>query len=230
MLKYIFLILLILVFLAELDRTYIIYHDPYDFYIKHFPYQIIYGIINIIIRDFIFLNKYKFESKHMANEIFLENNKNRIINEIKKVNIMKISKATYKVNTLLPKNESYRIIMFKKFNEINVNMLKIFPTIKEYIEKNENVKTCFMSIMSDKTIVDWHRGSTNIYLRHHFPLILDKNYDCHLEIYNDKIDYAKPFLFDDTHPHRLIKNDRKLRIVLISDIWNSYIFNLKSII
>ena len=39
-----------------------------------------------------------------------------------------------------------------------------------------------------------------------------------------KLFYDKPFLFDDTYPHKLQKNDDTKRVVLIIDIDNPYSF------
>lgn len=208
----------------EHDRTFYITHNPYNFYIKHFPQQIGYGIFNTYFRNI--NNTFLFKSNHMLHEYFLNIYHHKIKREIETsgADILKISIPTHSISPDLPKNDAYRIILFKKFNYVNIEMLTKFPSIQEYLGYNRNVKTCFLSIMNDKVLVDWHRGTTNLYLRHHYPIILHKNYECFLEIvYNNKkykIDYKNPFLFDDTYPHRLVKNDIHLRVVLISDITN----------
>lgn len=79
-----------------------------------------------------------------------------------------------------------------------------------------------MSIMNSKKCIPFHRGPYNGILRCHFPIHVDNPNKSYIQVMNKKLFYTKPFIFDDTYPHKLIKKDLGLRCVLILDIDNPY--------
>ena len=82
-----------------------------------------------------------------------------------------------------------------------------------------------MSIMESKKTIPYHRGPYNGLLRYHFPLVVDNNDDCYIKVLNKKYRYNKSFVFDDTHPHTLVKKNNLFRLVLIMDIDNPHTLN-----
>ena len=81
--------------------------------------------------------------------------------------------------------------------------------------------------MEKKIKIDYHKGPYNGVLRYHFPIIVEDIDKCYLEVLNKKIKYDSPFIFDDTFPHQLIKEDDTYKVVLIIDVDNPYSYYFK---
>lgn len=212
------IISLILFVLIELDRNYIIPHSLYTYYIQFFPKQLLFGIHNSIQRIITKQCIYKTDTMDLTR--FLQKNRKTMLKEF-----YKYRKATeimaHKTSTMLIKDKNYRYIFFKMENKLNKDNCKKFSSIQKLLSQHLNIKTCFLSIMYDKKTIPYHRGPYNGLLRYHFPLVVNSN-SSYLEVMGKKLNYSSSFMFDDTYPHKLVKSDNSLRIVLICDIENPY--------
>lgn len=215
------LIILILLIICELERNYIIPYNIYDFYIKKFPYQIGYSIYNFFFKYYSQKIVYNVSTKNF--NIFLLNNHDKLLQEFNKNINLNLTIKAHKLSNMIKKNNNYTYIRFKYNHETYHDNLNHFPVIKKLITQYKYIKTCFFSIMKSKIIIPYHRGSTNLVLRYHYPLIVKDVNLCYLEVMGKKIYYDKPFAFDDTYPHMLVKSDNSLKVVLICDIDNRYI-------
>ena len=216
---FILFIIIFIFYLCELDRNFMIQYDFYSYYYNNFPKQILNGIHNSVYRLYEFrpqfdLNKFKFHK-------YLLNNKDKLLNEFNNVNKNKFEYA-HNTSKLLNENNSYKYLRIKFYNKIFENNLDHFDTLKTLLKKYNNIQTCFFSIMEKKINIPYHKGPYNGILRYHFPLIVQNTKNCYLEVLGKKFNYEKPFLFDDTFPHQLIKNDNSYKVVLIIDIDNPY--------
>lgn len=210
--------LFIILFLIESDRTYIIPHELYSYYIQFFPKQILYGIHNTLQR--LRTHKCIYNTDNIKLTKFLEKNKKNILNEFythrNKSEIM-----AHNTTTMLKKDKNYRYIFFKMENKLNKDNCSKFQCINNLLKLHPNIKTCFLSIMYNKKTIPYHRGPYNGLLRYHFPLIVKPN-SSYLEVMGRKLDYSSSFMFDDTYPHKFVKLDNSVRVVLICDIENPY--------
>jgi len=216
-----FFFFLFTIILTELDRNFIIRFSIINYYINNFPNRIIYGINNSINK--LFMKKYIFDHNILKFNKFLISNRRHIensFNESRRKNLKIEIVVSNKYSQLEPDNK-YRCIFFKLFNKNNDKNLEYFPIINTLLKNYKNIRNCFFSIMEHKKELSYHRGPDSGILRYHFPIIVKKN-SCYLEIMGKKMYNDKPILFDDTYPHKLVKNDDSLRVVLICDIDNPY--------
>ena len=218
----VFIIILIIV-LCEMDRNFMIKHKFYNYYFKHFPIQIYNGIHNSIFKLYCNKiiydpNKFKFHKYLIKNKI---NIRNEFINSNKKLQVF-----AHDTTNMLKKDLSYKYVQFKIFNKIYKKNLDNFPAIQTFLTSFPNVRTCFYSIMTKPKIINYHRGPYSGIIRYHIPIIIDNPYNCYIEVLGKKkLYYNKSFMFDDNYPHKLVKKDNSLRVVLICDIDNPYSYH-----
>ena len=217
------LILFIIVFSCEFDRHYYINQSFRNYYFKDpFFKNICTGLYNAYNRTF-YENSYYIYSVHSLNfDKYLKNNKEKlkknflIFYENNKKN--KRIKNFNKISNVFGKTNEYYYIFFRFSGEDLSENINEFPIIKNIL-KNENIKTCFISIMNKEISIPYHKSPHTFYLRYHFPIIFDSNSDCYLEVMGKKLYYKNgSFMFDDSFPHKLEKKDNTFRAVLICDI------------
>lgn len=213
-LTFLFLILILL----EIDRNYIIPHNFYSYYIQFFPKQLLFGIHNTIQR--LITKQYIYDTDKLELTGFLQKDRETILKDFYKYrNETEIMAHT--TTNMLTQDENYRYVFFKMENKLNNQNCSKFKSIEELLKKNHNIKTCFLSIMYDKKIIPYHRGPYNGLLRYHYPIVVKPN-SSYLEVMGNKLNYSSSFMFDDTYPHKFVKLDNSIRIVLICDIENPY--------
>ena len=216
---FILFIIIFIFYLCELDRNFMIQYNFYSYYYENFPRQILNGIHNSIYR--LYEHRPQFDLNNFKFHKYLLNNKDKLLSEFNNVNKNKFEYA-HNTSKLLNENNSYKYLRIKFYNKIFENNLDHFDTLKILLKKNNNIQTCFFSIMEKKINIEYHKGPYNGILRYHFPLIVKNTENCYLEVFGKKFSYNEPFLFDDTFPHQLIKNDNSYKVVLIIDIDNPY--------
>ena len=221
----IILIFVIFIFLFETDRKFLIDYNFKSYYINNFPISLFNGFHNSIYR--LYENRIIFNPEDFNFHKFLIKNKQKIIDEYKVNKNKFLIDYAHDTSSLLDKNKSYKYIRFKFYKKIFNKNLNNLNTIKKLLIKYKNIKTCFFSIMEKKIKINYHKGPYNGVLRYHFPIIVKDINKCYLEILNKKIKYNKPFIFDDTYPHQLIKKDNTYKIVLIIDVDNPYSYYFK---
>ena len=210
--------LLIILILLEIDRNYIIPHNFYSYYIQFFPKQILFGLHNTIQRLITKQHTYKTDKMELTG--FLQKNRETILKDFYKYRHESEIMA-HNTTNMLAEDKNYRYIFFKMENKLNKQNCSKFKSIEQLLKKNHNIKTCFLSIMYDKKIIPYHRGPYNGLLRYHYPIVVKPN-SSYLEVMGNKLNYSSSFMFDDTYPHKLVKLDNSIRIVLICDIENPY--------
>jgi len=226
MLKILILILILIIFViicCEMDRCFYINYDFHEYYILNFPLRYIIAIHNTIYRlhqkNFVYsLKDYDFSN-------YIMKNKGQIYKEFKHCNLKKCIKYPHNIDPDFGIDKHYKWIIFKfddnHKKQINYN-LDCFPTIDLFLKKFKNVNTCILSIMDQRKIIDYHRAPYSGELRCHFPIYMNPDANCYLEVMDIKNDNRNAFMFDHTHPHRLIKKDDYLRVILIVDIDNPF--------
>ncbi len=117
-----------------------------------------------------------------------------------------------------------------------VNSTK-FPILSKLIE-NEDIYTCFFSVIEGEKKIHTHRGPYAGILRYHYTLFSNNDKNDYLKVKNKKLYWMekKGFLFDDTHYHKVSKKSGGTRVAIIIDIkrklpylldkLNTYILNL----
>ena len=221
----IIIILITLFFLCEIDRNFLIRYNFKSYYIDNFPIALLNGFHNSIYR--FYENRIIFNPEDFDFHKFLTENKKKIIKEFNTNKNKLISDYAHDTSPLLDKNESYKYIRFKFYKKIFEENVNNFEIIKQLLSKYQNIQTCFFSIMKKKIKIDYHKGPYNGVLRYHFPIIVEDIDKCYLEVLNKKIKYDSPFIFDDTFPHQLTKDDDTYKVVLIIDIDNPYSYYFK---
>lgn len=203
-----------------MDRNQYISHDIKKYYINFFPKQIFFGIHNTLYK--LSTNSYIYNTDNMIIDKYIKVKIPFIKKNFFKINLIKHTVYAHETTNMFEKNYSYKYITFKKFNKINHNNLNKFPYIKDIITKFPNIRTCFISIMSKSLTIPFHRGPYNGILRYHIPIYIKNPSQCYIQVLNTKLYYKNSFMFDDTYPHKLVKLDDELRVVLICDIDNPY--------
>ena len=217
----IFIVLIVLI-ICEIDRTRYISHRIDNYYIKNFPIQIYNGLHNTL---YTFLTKKyiyditKFEIYHYMKTHYLHVREDFFKNYNKKETITLFAHDT---TNMFEKDYNYSYIQFKQFNIKHLQNIIKFPSIQMLLKKFTNIRTAFISIIKSPKVIPFHRGPYNGVLRCHFPIFVDNPTDSYIQVMDKKLFYNKPFIFDDTYPHKLVKNDKGTRVVLILDIDNPY--------
>ena len=158
---YIFLII-IFFFLIELDRTYIIPHSLYSYYIQFFPKQLLYGIHNTLQR--LTTDQYIYNTDNIELTKNLEKNRKTILKEFYKYRNQSEIMA-HNTSSMLTNDKNYRYIFFKMENKLNKDNCTKFSSIQKLLLQHSNIKTCFFLIMYDKKTIPYHRGPYNGLLR-----------------------------------------------------------------
>jgi aspartyl/asparaginyl beta-hydroxylase (cupin superfamily) len=80
--------------------------------------------------------------------------------------------------------------------------------------------TAMFSVLSPRTHIPPHTGSTNVRLITHLPLILPEN--CRFRVGPTTRDWSmgEAWVFDDTIEHEAWNDSDQLRVILIFDVWN----------
>lgn len=215
----IILVISFLIFLCELDRRFLIPHNFSNYYIKNFPKQILHGIHNTVYK--LYENRMIFDVEEFKFHNYLIKNKNKIRKEFNQSN-QNIQIYAHTTSEMLKKDNNYKYINFKIFNKDYPDNINVFPTIKKFLNQFNNIRTCFFSIMKKNKIIPYHRGPYSGVLRYHLPVIVTNPKKCYIEVMGTKLFYDKSFIFDDTYPHKFVKLDDSLRVVLICDVDNKY--------
>lgn len=116
-------------------------------------------------------------------------------------------------------NPDYGYYFLKFSNHLIDDNLPIFPKLYQTLKKCSNIRTCFFSIIRGRKNIPTHRGPSKGLLRFHLPIYNDYPEKNYLQVKDKKLYWnTKPFLFDDTFYHKLVKNDNGMRISLICDV------------
>lgn len=212
------IIIIILILLIEFDRNKRPKINIKDYYnIK----KIILGIFNSLVS--IIDGKYIFNEKKLNIHKKFMLNHDKILDEI--------TNAYNKYDILNPgifddnfkqTNDKYGYF-FINYSGYNITN-NIFPTIEKIIREkkntNEEVETCFISIIDGKKNIHEHRGPYKGLLRYHYTVLNDDSNKNFLKVLNNKLFWKEKtgFLFDDTFYHRAQKKTNGMRVVIICDI------------
>ena len=211
------LIIIFLFLLIEFDRNKRPKVSIKDYYnIK----TVILGIFNSLVS--IIDNRYIFnENKLNIHKKFILNH-DKILDEITNAyNKYKILNPGVFDDDFKETNNKYGyfVVNYSGYDITN----NIFPTIEKIIREkkntNEEVETCFISIIDGKKEIPEHRPYKGL-LRYHYTVLNDNSNKNFLKVLNKKLFWKEKtgFLFDDTFYHRAQKKTNGMRVVIICDV------------
>lgn len=113
-------------------------------------------------------------------------------------------------------NNKYGYFFVNYYGKVNTDK---FPILSKLIE-NEDIYTCFFSVIDGKKKIHTHRGPYAGILRYHYTLFSNNDKNDYLKVKNKKLYWMekKGFLFDDTYYHKLSKKSRGTRVAIIIDV------------
>jgi aspartate beta-hydroxylase len=120
---------------------------------------------------------------------------------------------------------SWDVFMLYERGRKNQRNTEMCPTITRIIEEHNTVKTLaglmYLSKMSPRTVIQSHRGPTNMRLRCHLGIQVPQG-DCAIKVGGEirRWQEGKCLVFDDNYPHEAWNHTDELRRVLIVDIWH----------
>lgn len=215
MLYYIFIFLIIIfVIFTERNRQQRPQYNLISYY-KNVS-MVIMGFLNTIYK--IYDNECVFDYKNLAIHKKLYDNHEKLLDEFNK-NLSKYKLINPGVfsDKFSEKNDKYGYFNIKYYGNINEDK---FPLLSKLV-KDDDIYTCFYSVINGKKSIPEHRGPYAGILRYHYTL-----FSC-----NDKRDFLKVkgenklywrekegFLFDDTHFHEVEKKSSGFRVSIIIDI------------
>jgi aspartate beta-hydroxylase len=120
---------------------------------------------------------------------------------------------------------SWDVFMLYERGRKNQGNTAMCPTISRIIEGHNTVRTLaglmYLSKMSPHTVIQPHRGPTNMRLRCHLGIQVPQG-DCAIKVGGEtrRWQEGKCLVFDDNYPHEAWNHTDELRRVLIVDIWH----------
>ena len=189
----------------------------------------IYNYIKSILNSIIFVLNYKkyiFDLNDFSLHNELVNNHDKIVNEIETaINNYNIINPGIFDKDFEQENSKYGYFFIKYYGNINTTIL---PTLKQLVDTNDKIYTCFVSIMSEDIYIPKHRGPYGGILRYHYTVLSDDTSNDYLSINSEKLFWKdkEGFLFDDTYLHFVEKRSQGLRISIIIDIERKLFFPL----
>lgn len=112
---------------------------------------------------------------------------------------------------------NYGYFNIRYYGNINKNK---FPILEKLIKDEENIVTCFYSIMDGEKYIPKHTGPYNGLLRYHYTLFSGNDKNDFLQVKDKKLYWLEKegFMFDDTYEHYVDKKSESMRVALIMDI------------
>ncbi len=113
-------------------------------------------------------------------------------------------------------DNTYGYFFINYYGKVNSDK---FPILSKLIE-NEDIYTCFFSVIEGEKKIHTHRGPYAGILRYHYTLFSNNDKNDYLKVKNKKLYWMekKGFLFDDTHYHKVSKKSGGTRVAIIIDI------------
>ena len=215
MILYIFIILGLIGFiLTEINRQ---QRPVYKFvsYYKNFPI-IIMGLLNSIYKSID--NNCIFEYKNLTIHKKLCANHDKLLDEFNRnYSKYKLINPGVFSNEFHETNNKYGYFNIKYYGNVNEDK---FPLLTKLVE-DDNIYTCFYSIIKGKKKIPEHRGPYAGILRYHYTLFSSNDIKDYLKVKGDNKLFWRErdgFLFDDTHFHEVQKKSTGFRVALIIDI------------
>ena len=90
-------------------------------------------------------------------------------------------------------------------------------------EVPRHAPTAFFSVLAPRTHIPPHTGVTNTRLIVHLPLVVPPG--CHYRVGAERREWqeGRAWVFDDTFEHEAWNDSGEPRVVLIFDVWNSFL-------
>lgn len=218
-------IFLLIFGLLELERY------RYDIELVEFYKNNILSYLKSLINSVIFITnygKYRFNLNLISIHNELIKNHDKIVSELENaLNNYHLTNPGIFDDDFQQENEKYGYYFLKYYGNIDT---QIAPSLKKLVEKNNNIYTCFISVMDGKIDIPEHRGPYAGILRYHYTLFSCDSKNDYLGVEGEKIYWKEKegFLFDDTYLHFVKKKSEGHRISVIIDIERElfYPFNL----
>ena len=185
----------------------------FDYY--SVPFNLLNGIMNSLIK--MYDNSYIFNYKMLPIHNKFKKYHKEILREFEK-NFSNYSLTNPGVfgDSFYQSNSKYGYFFINYYGKINtVN----FPLLSKLIS-DEEIYTCFYSVIDGKKKIPTHRGPYAGILRYHYTLYSSNDKNDYLKVRNKKLYWMerKGFLFDDTHYHKVSKNSSGIRVAIIIDV------------
>lgn len=227
----IFLIFLFLFILNEKNRKQRPLIPALEYY--NDPFNLINGTMNSLIK--MYDESYIFNYKSISIHNKFTKYHNDILKEFE-TNFSSYSLTNPGVfsDEFYQSNNKYGYFFVNYYGKVNTQK---FPILSKLIE-DEDIYTCFFSVIEEKKKIKTHRGPYAGILRYHYTLFSNNDKNDYLKVKNKKLYWMekKGFLFDDTHYHKVSKKSNGTRVAIIIDIkrklpylldkLNTYILNL----
>lgn len=215
MIHYIFIILGLTGFiLTEINRQ---QRPAYKFinYYKNFPI-IIMGLLNTIYKSID--NNCIFDCKNLTIHKKLCANHDKLLDEFNSnYSKYKLINPGIFSNEFKETGNKYGYFNIKYYGNVNEDK---FPLLTKLVD-DDNIYTCFYSVIKGKKKIPEHRGPYSGILRYHYTLFSSNDDKDFLKVKGDnKLFWREKtgFLFDDTHFHEVQKKSCGIRVALIIDI------------
>lgn len=215
MLFYFIIVICILSFIStEINRR---QRPIYKFanYYQNIP-LVTMGLLNTIykLHDDTCIFKYKNLDIHKL----LQKNHDELLNEFNEnYSKYKLINPGIFSNEFHETNNKYGYFNIKYYGNVNQDK---FPLLTKLVDNND-IYTCFYSVIKGKKNIPEHRGPYAGILRYHYTLFSSNDTKDYLKVKgNNKLFWRERdgFLFDDTHFHEAQKKTRGIRVALIIDI------------
>lgn len=208
------LILFILVLSTEINRrrrpkhNFISYYKNYD--------MILMGILNTIYK--LYDNACIFKYKKLDIHKLLQKNHDKLLNEFNEnYSKYKLVNPGIFSNEFHETNNKYGYFNIKYYGNLNEDK---FPLLTKLVD-DDDIYTCFYSVIKGKKDIPEHRGPYAGILRYHYTLFSSNDDKDYLKVNGDnKLFWREKdgFLFDDTYFHEAQKKSSGIRVALIIDI------------
>lgn len=190
------------------------------------PIIILMGIFNEFVRlfddsyiydvnEFKIHNKLKLNHDKLLKEFELNYDKYKLINP-------GVFDDDFKQN-----NDKYGYFNVNYYGYINNGK---FNELEKIIKDNDDVVTCFYSVIDGKKNIPKHRGPYNGIIRYHYTLFSPDDKRDYLKVNGKKLYWMEKdgFMFDDTYEHYVKKKSKGMRVSIIIDVKRKlpYILNI----
>jgi aspartyl/asparaginyl beta-hydroxylase (cupin superfamily) len=168
------------------------------------------GLLNTLYK--LYDNACIFEYKKLDIHKLLQKNHDKLLNEFNEnYSKYKLINPGIFSNEFHEPNKKYGYFNIKYYGNVNEDK---FPVLTKLVD-DDDIYTCFYSVIKGKKNIPEHRGPYSGILRYHYTLFSSNDDKDYLKLFWREKD---GFLFDDTYFHEAQKKSSGIRVALIIDI------------
>ncbi len=192
--------------------------------VKKYGRLLIRGLESTLAKASLVDNKPFAETAEFPHLLEIENNWQKILEEVKTVLKQREAIPTFQEvspdQKKISKGENWRTFFLYGFGDPLPKNSKQAPNTTRLIENAEMLQTAWFSILSPGYHIPRHRGVTKGILRYHLGLIIPKDYEkCRIRVGEEVRPWrtGKGFVIDDTFDHEVWNDTDEERVILIVD-------------